>query len=70
MGICKAARSLICWAPAQAVAVLSLVNRSVGYKDGARTPYDLGSLLEHIRGLAPELENKPEFERLVALSRR
>jgi hypothetical protein len=55
---------------AQASAALRLIDQAIGYADGARVPYQLDLLLEHIRTLAPDLQHTPPFERLRALSRR
>ena len=54
----------------QARAILSLVDRAIGYADNARVPHDLHYLLDHIGNIAPALERSRPFERLQTLTRR
>jgi hypothetical protein len=54
----------------QANAILSLVDRAIGYADNVRVPHDLHYLLDHVRNIAPGLERSRTFERLQTLTRR
>ena len=54
----------------QASAILSLVDRAIGYAEDARVPRDLHYLLDHVRNIAPALERSRTFERLQTLTRR
>ena len=54
----------------QASAILSLIDRAIGYADNARVPYDLHYFLDHVCKIAPALERNRTFERLQTLTRR
>jgi hypothetical protein len=56
--------------PKRAEAMLRLLDRMIGTAEGAVVPGDLGSALEQIRNVAPQLAELHSFRRLEALARR
>lgn len=56
--------------PTKAVALLSILDRTVGGEDGAIIPDGLQEALSHIASLSPKIEKNPLFQRLVTLNRR
>jgi hypothetical protein len=56
--------------PERAEAMLRLLDRKIGTAENAIVPDDLGSALEQIRSVAPQLAELHSFRRLEALSRR
>lgn len=55
---------------AEAEALLSLLDLTVGEGDEARAPLDVDEALERIRTVAPPLAQEPAFRRLETLQRR
>lgn len=56
--------------PERAEALLRLLDRIIGTANDAAVPEDLGSALEQIRNVAPQLAQLQSFRRLDALARR
>lgn len=56
--------------PERAEAMLRLLDRIIGTAEDAVVPDDLGSALEQIRNVAPQLAQLHSFRRLDALARR
>jgi hypothetical protein len=51
-------------------ALLRLLDKTIGFSETARVPYDLDAALEHVRKIDPKIEASSEYGRLSALSRR
>jgi hypothetical protein len=53
----------------KARALLTLLDRSIGTAEGAVVPYDLADALAQIHVVAPSLDARPEYRRLIATTR-
>jgi len=56
--------------PRKAAALLLLLDKTIGRTEGAVVPLDLGSALDQVRKVAPDLVEAPRYRRLANLMRR
>ncbi|MFL6603482.1 MAG: hypothetical protein ACJ8R9_19440 [Steroidobacteraceae bacterium] len=56
--------------PEKAAALLQLLDRTIGTGAGSVIPHDLSEALQHVRQVAPRLQESPIFLRLAAAARR
>jgi len=56
--------------PRKAAALLLLLDKTIGRTEGAVVPLDLGSALDQVRTVAPDLVEAPRYRRLANLMRR